>query len=316
MADKLRLLMAKKVSKPSPAAVSTAFLADAKALIGGIARQIQPIGTEPIAAYGGQRILLNSVFASAGYSRNDIITRLIILDSLYSTGAQYNHFTYDDIAKKLLHKFTTRQAACEYFRDIACGQQDAKNIFSSEYGTNTALSPAKRISLLSKYAYYELLQHKQQYPLGFPIYDSLALKSIPIAFKHLNVKPATTKSAMADSITDYVKNVDLLRTSLLGGGTALCHGFQQFDILDAYLWRMGKFSSGNLSLLFDNKDDYRAFVAFIKNNTQAVEGQNFSDRVLNYLTGANRSVNGNPFAGLANAAHLTDLYLHWFKYFK
>ena len=316
MADKLRLLMAKKVSKPSPAAVSTVFLADAKALIGSIALQIQPIGTKPIAAYGGQRILLNSVFASAGYSRNDIIARLIILDSLYSTGAQYNHFTYDDIADNLLRNFTTRQAACDYFRDIACGQQDAKNIFSSGYGINTAQNPAKRISLLSKYAYYELLQHKQQYPLGFPIYDSLALKAIPKALKHLNVKPATTKSAKADSITDYVKNVDLLRASLLGGGTALCHGFQQFDILDAYLWRMGKFSSGNLSLLFDSENDYRAFVAFIKNNTPVVKKQDFSQRVLDYLKSADRSVNGNPFAGLANAAHLTDLYSHWFKYFK
>lgn len=294
------------------------FLSDAKALIGSIAQQIQPVGNKPIAAYGGQRILLNSVFASPGYSRNDIIARLIILDTLYSTGAQYNHFTYDDIAEALLdpNTFSTRQAACDYFWDIVCGKPDTASIFSSEYGTNTALKPAKRISLLSKYAYYELLQHKQQYPLGFPIYDSLALESIPKALKHLNVKPATTKKAMVACITDYVKNVDLLRTTLLGGGSALCHGFQQFDILDAYLWRMGKFSSGNLSLLFDSKNDYSTFVTFIKNNTQAVKVQDFSQRILNYLRSANRSVNGNPFAGLANAAHLTDLYSHWFKYFK
>ena len=132
------------------------------------------------------------------------------------------------------------------------------------------------MSLLSKYAYYALYNQKQ-YPLGFPIYDSLALDAYPTVCKMLGIEQHTE---IANDICNYVAALDNVRTILFGNDDLFQGQYQQFDILDAYLWRMGKFSGGNLSLLLGRED----YVTFIKN----------------------LGLNANPIVGRKNAFYEKD----------
>ena len=50
----------------------------------------------------------------------------------------------------------------------------------------------------------------------------------------------------------------LLRKSIFGKSTKRYKGYQQFDLLDAYLWRMGKFTGGNIASL--SREDYTKFI--------------------------------------------------------
>lgn len=282
----------KKTVRQVATAAHAQYLQDAQHVIGIIDQEMQ-IPNALVANYKGQRVLLDAAFASAGYSANDIITRLIILDQLYSTNVRFSHFALDEMADAIL-RLGSRQQAADYFYNIATGGEDSKHLFDTLYGHNGSGNGVRRTSHLSKYAYYELLQNKQRYPLGFPIYDALALDMIPLVFANLRLSPVTSVNKMRIHITDFVANVDKLRTILLGNYQG---SLQPFDILDAYLWRIGKFRSGNLTLLFDKEDDYKMF---IKSNAALANGKAF---------------NANAFASLSNATYLTALYNHQQQYF-
>lgn len=97
------------------------------------------------------------------------------------------------------------------------------------------------------------------------------------------------------------------------------------EILDAYIWRMGKFCNGNFSLLF-NKSDYSIFVTNL--------GLKYKDGYqLHLLFPKLKSKNGKveftdvtgyqcrtmPFANivynLSNAQLMTKLLEHWKRYY-
>ena len=166
----------------------------------------------------------------------------------------------------------TEEDALNYFKQIARGKAVEKNLFEESYGIrkNTQIG-GKLISLISKYAYYTLLS-ENKCPLGFPIYDSLAIEVFPVICEILKI-PYVFKHK--DNIQEYVACLNALRAKLFG--EAIDQRFedmQQFDILDAYLWRIGKLRHGNYSLLF-TKSDYLQFI----------------ENVLGNLSGGNKTIN-------------------------
>lgn len=212
-------------------------------------------------SYSINRDIIKGVFANTEptYTREDIILRLTVINSLYSTNAKYAYFTIEDMADVILSLGTSSDAN-DYFYKIAMGEHDTKGLYSNKYGIDKAANPGiKMPSLMSKYAYYCLLG-KSNYPLGFPIYDSLSRKMSIKVTKALGNTPEVTK---VTSFEDHLKNLDNLRKYVfIGSGNNLYQNIQQFDLLDAYLWRMGKIEEGNLSLLL-NKKEYKKFVACI-----------------------------------------------------
>jgi hypothetical protein len=172
--------------------------------------------------------------------------------------------------------------AAKYFYSIATGGDDDNNLFSKKYGIRKNLkNGSKQMSLMSKYAYYVLLQNPSVYPLGFPIYDSLAIKMYPKVCNNVGIKPQNIPEST--SIKEYIELLDILREKIFGDtDTGLFNGYQQYDLLDAYLWRMGKLDEGNYSLLF-NKDDYEKFITNIGLSAINVEnyGKHISDVVNN-----------------------------------
>jgi hypothetical protein len=90
---------------------------------------------------------------------------------------------------------------------------------------------------------------------------------------------------------------------VLFGNDALFDGLQQFDVLDAYLWRTGKFEDGNLSLLI-GKDDYNKFVTNLNLKLASLNG--FDEKVVEGCANVEK-----PFKGLSNEEYLNKLLEHW-----
>jgi len=211
------------------------------------------------ATYIDQKLLISSLFNSdQPYSVGTIMLRLVVIDSLYSTNAAYSYFSFEEMAENIYIKLgQNEKSAREYFNSLVHDGKDDKNLFREAYGIQKNLSEgAKQMSLLSKYAYYSLYL-QDEYPLGFPIYDSLALESYPTVCKMLGIPQITH---IDEDITQYIKALNEVRKVLFDNNETF-DGIQQYDILDAYLWRMGKFSGGNLSLLLGRED----YITFVKN---------------------------------------------------
>ena len=209
-------------------------------------------------SYNQQRYIINNIFkktSGSDYNMSSVMLRLIVIDSLYSTNAQYSYFSIEEMAKKII-KLGTENNASTYFYGLVAGKKDMKRLFSTKYGIRKSLEDGSRqISLMSKYAYYAILQDTKQHPLGFPIYDSLALAMYPKVCERLAIN--TDLDSTNVSIEKYIAALNELRKIIFEQEKDdLFEGkYQQYDILDAYLWRMGKLGKGNYSLLL-NKSDY------------------------------------------------------------
>ncbi len=228
------------------------------------------------ATYNDQKQLISALFNSVKeYNTGSIMLRLVVIDSLYSTNAAYSYFSFEEMADKIYNLLGgTEEGARQYFYDIACGTgYDKYNLFQEPFGIQKNLSEgSKQMSLLSKYAYYTLYgneETRKKYPLGFPIYDSLALEAYSTLCKMLSIEQGT---GIDDSIEGYVRALNKVRDFLFDGNGLFNNKYQQFDILDAYLWRMGKFNGGNLSLLL-SRNDYVTFVKNLGLNAEPVENE-------------------------------------------
>jgi hypothetical protein len=231
--------------------------------------------------YTSQRIVIKQLFdktSRENYTWASIVLRLTVIDSLYSTNAAYSYFSIEELATAI-YNIGRESEAATYFYGIACGNDDTGKLFCGKYGMRKNLDDGGAlISLISKYAYYVLLQNPQTYPLGFPIYDSLVLKMLPIVSNYLGCPKSKPQKK---EIKPFVTAIDEVRKALLANNSELFCGFQAYDALDIYLWRMGKIDAGNYSLLLE-KQDYETFINNIgmksykaKNNSQ----QNFNNEV-------------------------------------
>ena len=213
-----------------------------------------------LVGYRDHKAIIDELFSwsNQAYSIQSIVLRLTVIDSFYSTNAAYSYFSIDEMAEKILSLGQESDAA-GYFASIANGDTNADNkgLFSEPYGIRKNLGEgSKQVSLLSKYAYFVLRQYPNQYPKGFPIYDSLAEKIHPLLANYLGV--SLDKRTDKDDIHRYIANLDKIRRVLFDE-VSLFKDVQQYDILDALLWTMGKIGGGNLSLLLDRKD-YTQFI--------------------------------------------------------
>lgn len=269
--------------------------------------------------YNQQRAMINRIFSMGRYDVGSIMLRLTVIDSLYSTNAAYSYFSIEEMAKAII-KLGTENQAKEYFYSLSTfNAGDTQNLFNERYGIRKNLKDgSKQPSLMSKYSYYQLLLDSEKYSLGFPIYDSLAIKMYPKVSEAIGLrfkaKNTITIAASDDSptICDYIKALDELRRSLFKDDN-LFEGLQQFDILDAYLWRMGKIDEGNFSLLL-SKDDYIKFVENIglKSISKDKDSKTFNELVRNECIKIDIV---NITKGLSQVSYISTLIEHWRKFY-
>lgn len=245
-----------------------------------IRKIISKISTEKTSEDGysftQQREIINQIFKDPAikWDLQSIMLRLIVIDSLYSTNAEYSYFSFWEMAKEISELGGSDDEIQAVFNSIvdnssqitANKTQNDVDLFSKPYGIRKNCNQGSRqTSLMSKYANYTMLQNPEKYPLGFPIYDSLAIKMYPKVCNLLAIKSKFTKSDADNNelkINEYISALNELRGAIFGNDNNLYKGFQQYDLLDAYLWRMGKIDNGNYSLLF-NRKDYENFITNI-----------------------------------------------------
>ncbi len=280
--------------------------------------ELSPKAAINYASYGLHRSIIESAFApfgGSGYNEETVLKRLVLIDSLYSTNASYSYFSMEEMSERICALGSERDSA-DYFYGLVLGKGDPKRLFEEAYGIRKDGSEgSKQISLLSKYAYYLLIQDAKSYPLGFPIYDSLAIKSYPLVCRHLGIKPVKAASLKED-ICAYVAALDGLRVRLFEG-LPKTYKMQDFDLLDAYLWRIGKMNGGNFSLLLDRTDYVRLISNLELGDTQSktkkskVEGFSsdaFNAEVLNRCrTKGERALDG------ISKESIISLYKHWLR---
>lgn len=249
------------------------------------------------------------------YTLSQIFLRLTILDSLYSTNGRYAQFDLETLSEELFVKLGKSDLkAADYFYSIVEGKaKDEYEFFTKKYGLNKNLTKGPSfMSLVSKYAFYLLSIYPERYKLGFPIYDSLALKSYPMVCKQLDAKKKAAVTSIKNNIEAYVKALDDLRKLLFAG---LKTTTQQFVLLDAYLWRLGKINQGSITLLLDEGD----FTQFIRNAD--MEGYpkdkenkapgSFDDELLRRCKAEKSDV---MLHGIKSETFIL-LYRHWKEYF-
>jgi hypothetical protein len=247
-------------------------------------------------------------------------------------------------------------AAIKYFQALSAliGRDAVKSkkndfttntLFDEPYGIQKNLSDGtKQISLLSKYAFYQLLG-EQNDGVGFSIYDRLANEAYPIVCEMLGLDQQNA----TQTISSHIAAFDKLRLAIFGDNTDRYNGYQQFDLLDAYLWRMGKFTGGNIPSL--SREDYTKFITNLGLEAERIgndwetataykqrlaQNSNFNSikktkqKVKKNETITTSEVDINPailvllktkhsreiFKTLKAEKYMTILHQHWLKYFK
>ena len=260
-----------------------------------------------------------------GYVQDHILLRLVVLNSYYSTNADYSYFSLERLAERIIHETTQFAAKSgklpnDYFYDIVLQNLGkpttiGKNFFEASYGIKKNGTPGVTLkSLISKYAYYCMMMDTKRYPLGFPIYDRLARESYHKVMKALGLKPQTDQRLKNGSIGEYISALNELREEIFGAGsTALFCGLQQFDILDAYLWWMGKLEGGNFSLLL-TEGEYKMLINYVKPTPPIKGDKSRGKKIDEQIAKALKDPTAAPFASIADPQRkkfLTAMIDHW-----
>lgn len=292
--------------------------------------------------YNNQRAIISRLFNEKGvqgqgqgldqshghvHDQEHILLRLVLLNSYYSTNAAYSYFSLERLAERIIHETTqfagkSGKLPNDYFYDIVLQNLGkpttiGKGFFEASYGIKKNGTPGATLkSLISKYAYYCMMMDPNRYPLGFPIYDSLARESYHKVMKAMGLKPQQKQVLEYGSIGEYISALNELREEIFGkGSTALFCGLQQFDILDAYLWWMGKLEGGNFSLLL-TEGEYKMLINHVKPTPPIKGDKSRGKKIDEQIAKALKDIGAAPFASIADPQRkqfLTAMIDHWRK---
>lgn len=219
---------------------------------------------------------------------SDLVLRLTVIDSMYSTQMNRRYYALQELAKKLNCLDQIRPLPL-LFKDFIEVNRDTHlfdgktesgkfNLFTEEYGIGKDGSEkGVAVSLISKYAYFET-RYK------FPIYDSIVCEMYPRLWKYcgwkdkppvLTVKDSNQKMVGDKTILSFTNAIDIF-IDRLGGDVS-------YDHLDRLLWFVGKIYRGNLSLVIDHEN----YVWCTKNWKER-------DKENNFII-ANVNINKTPF---------------------
>lgn len=210
--------------------------------------------------FSSDKSAIESIFLmTKNRSLPDLVLRLTVIDSMYSTQMNRRYYALQELAEKL-YCLNQIKPLPTLFREFIEKKRDTHlfdgkigsekfNLFAEKYGIGKDGSDkGVAVSLISKYAYFET-------NYGFPIYDSIACEMYPRIWKYcgwkdktpvLTIKDSSQQMVGDDTIVNFVEAIDEL-IKRLGGNIS-------YDHLDRLLWFVGKIYRGNLSLVLDRKN--------------------------------------------------------------
>lgn len=210
-----------------------------------------------------QKIFEVTVGDGAQIKKSDILIRLTLIDSMYSTQMGRRYYALEELADVLDIVSVNNGGLKQLFMDFAKDPEKNISKFDYQLGEKTSNLWAEcygigkdgsergiAISLISKYAYFET-------GFKFPIYDSIACEMYPMVWKKSGFDGKFPKileyinNGRIDgkqTIVNFIKAINLLIEKIN-------HPKLNYDLLDRYLWYVGKIRRGNLSLIL-TRDQY------------------------------------------------------------
>ena len=191
--------------------------------------------------------------ATQSYSKEDLLARLTIIDSMYSTQMNRRYYGLEELAEVLYDiskKKTLSDAFIDFLKEkdfnlFKISDKDT-NLFTERYGIGkNGEDKGRAVSLISKYAYFET--HYQ-----FPIYDSIVREMYPRIWNYCGFPQNNMPKIKTNDIVSFINAIDILIEKLN-------HATVNYDSLDRVLWYVGKIQRGNLSLIL-SRTEYEAFV--------------------------------------------------------
>lgn len=227
---------------------------------------------ETKSGFSSDRKTIQKVFSLTNDDNfEDILVRLTVIDSLYSTQMTKRYYGLEELAHAMLNLSNQQESLNSKFLQFA-EKKDSSifdysktdnskgNLFSDCYGIDKrGDQKGVAISLISKYAYFAT-NYK------FPIYDSIVCETIPDIWVLCRWKEKCPTLTKYDS-----------KLRIVGDKTMeyFLQGFEQLHIklgrefsidqIDTLLWFIGKIRRGNLSLVLD-KQHYKSCVDYLKKN--------------------------------------------------
>ena len=193
--------------------------------------------------------------ATNGYTHEDILARLTLIDSMYSTQMGRRYYGLEELAVALVdvHKKKNLETAfLDFLKDkdmkpfeLENSKKSRTNLFTEKYGIGkNGEDKGSAVSLISKYAYFET-------SFKFPIYDSIVREMYPRVWNYCGFPKNELPEFKSNDTTNFVEIIDLMISKLN------CKHVN-YDSLDRVLWYVGKIYRGNLSLVL-SREDYDAF---------------------------------------------------------
>ena len=198
----------------------------------------------------GKSTILKVFKATNNYTQEDLLVRLTLIDSTYSTQMGRRYYGLEELAAALLSvhsKKHIKSAFLDFLKDkdmkpFELGKKT--NLFTEKYGIGkNGEDKGKAVSLISKYAYFET-------EFRFPIYDSIVREMYPRIWNYCGFKEKMPE-IKANDMVSFIEAIDLLIRQLDCTDVT-------YDTLDRVLWYVGKIYRGNLSLVL-SREEYDAF---------------------------------------------------------
>ena len=181
--------------------------------------------------YESQKLKIVELFKKTDSENiEDIILRLIVIDSCYSTNLNRRLFGFEELANLIIiiNSNLTKSINVKNF---------IENNFNLLINTKIGISKSGKskghaFSLITKYIYF-------QTNFNFPIYDSLVLEGLI----NQNLLIKKSKNPSIDYFNQLIKIKEKENIS--------------FDELDKYFWVIGKIRNGSPSLIISNSESYK-----------------------------------------------------------
>ncbi len=158
----------------------------------------------------------------------DILLRLIVIDSCYSTNMNRRLFGFEELSKFILNELEPK---IELLSDVYLFIKKNFNLLITPIGIDKkGKLKGHAFSIITKYLYFRT-------KFNFPIFDSLVLKEL-----HYQANLKKSPEPSLDYFEQLKKWKDKYKLS--------------WDKLDQYFWVCGKVRKGGFSLLLKDKKNY------------------------------------------------------------
>ena len=214
----------------------------------------------------GKSTILKVFKATDGYSHEDILARLTLIDSMYSTQMSRRYYGLEELAVALAdvhNRKNLEEAFLDFLKDkdlkpfeLRKSKKVKTNLFIEKYGIGkNGEDKGSAVSLISKYAYFET-------KFKFPIYDSIVREMYPRVWNYCGFPKSEMLEFKYNDMTSFVEMINLMISKFNST-------YVNYDSLDRVLWYVGKIYRGNLSLVLSRKE----YDAFAEKYTKTEDGK-------------------------------------------